>query len=131
MGYQSGTNLPTRHVVQDLQAESLDYKLWRDKEGALRAGETPAIYFQHRALTNQSCFVTGEKRSKIVKWLCSTTHESRHVDIQAERKDGTGKWLLETGEFKRWKEEKAKSRLLWGRGIRWYPHLSTGLRRQC
>ncbi|KAF8246554.1 hypothetical protein K440DRAFT_602223, partial [Wilcoxina mikolae CBS 423.85] len=84
------------HVVQDLRAESLEQKLWRDKEGELRA---------------------GEKRSKVIKWLCTAMHESRHIDIQAERKYGTGKWLLETDEFKQWKEGKAKSRLLWGRGI--------------
>ncbi len=58
------------------------------------------------------------KRAEVLTWLYSVDYESRHVDIQSRRMEGTGTWFLETPEFEKWLAGKSIPRLLWGKGIR-------------
>jgi len=58
---------------------------------------------------NDNCFnITNnnysapDNESKILAWLSPLEPWVRHQDIEAERVDGIGAWLLETKEFTRW-----------------------------
>ena len=46
---------------------------------------------------------TTDDRSKILTWLSPLEPRVRHRDIGARRIDTIGAWLLETEEFKRWR----------------------------
>jgi hypothetical protein len=60
----------------------------------------------------------AKKRQKVLNWIYPGSHESRHVDIQSKREEGTGRWLFEEAIFQRWYSGKPNSSLLWGYGIR-------------
>jgi len=59
---------------------------------------------------------TDEKRFAVLRWIHPENCNDRHVHIQSERKQGTGRWLFETPEFQRWMG-KESSRVLLGSGI--------------
>ncbi|KFX98618.1 hypothetical protein O988_04271, partial [Pseudogymnoascus sp. VKM F-3808] len=46
----------------------------------------------------------GEHQA-IVDWLSPTNYASQHSDFASRRQEGTGQWLLDSGEFKNWLNE--------------------------
>jgi hypothetical protein len=71
-----------------------------------------------RGLTMLDCNYIVKHREEILAWLFPVDFESRHIDIQAERRRGTGEWLLKATEFLSWKSAQKCSPFLWGSGIR-------------
>jgi hypothetical protein len=59
---------------------------------------------------------TDEERQKILKWLSPLNPFARQDEIFSKRQPGTGTWLLDSSEFKKWKSGEEKS--LWCFGIR-------------
>lgn len=57
-----------------------------------------------------------EQRQSIAGWLTQLDFKSRQHDTFSRREEGTGEWLLESREFKRWVENPGKT--LWCPGIR-------------
>lgn len=49
-----------------------------------------------------SDYVAKEKKKEIREWLSSRKLEIRHEKFHKDRIAGSGKWFLETGEFKNW-----------------------------
>ena len=48
-------------------------------------------------------FNTSDEDTQIMRWLSPLESNTRHQDVRNERFDGVGDWLLETGEFWRWR----------------------------
>ena len=41
---------------------------------------------------------------QILEWLSPLEPQQRHRGVQADRLDGVGNWVLETSEFKNWRD---------------------------
>jgi hypothetical protein len=61
--------------------------------------------------------VTDERR-KILDWLSKHNFWKNQIDYFACAEDGTGEWLLDSAEFKRWFEGLEGKRFLWCCGDR-------------
>jgi hypothetical protein len=59
----------------------------------------------------------NEKLQKILDDLFNERVDSRHSEVICQRKEGTGKWLLESPEFTDWVRGDSGSALLWAHGI--------------
>ena len=59
--------------------------------------------------------LSAEER-EIIKWLCPLEFLSKHNDALNRRQEGTGRWLLESCEFRSWLDH--GGRVLWCSGIR-------------
>jgi Cdc6-like AAA superfamily ATPase len=46
-----------------------------------------------------------QERRKILDWLTPTDHGAQQSDFISRRQKGTGQWLLDSGEFRRWFNE--------------------------
>jgi ankyrin repeat domain-containing protein 50 len=53
-----------------------------------------------------------DQRLRILQWLSPIDHRERHLTVQKQRLDGTGRWFLDSDEFKDWKTS-SKPSLLW------------------
>jgi len=51
----------------------------------------------------------------IISWLSRSNHLSKQIDILNRQQEGTGKWVFENLEYKRWLNGTTK--MLWCRGI--------------
>jgi len=49
-------------------------------------------------------YTTPDDRSEILAWLSPLEPRVRHRDIGARRVDSIGAWVLETEEFRRWRD---------------------------
>jgi len=59
------------------------------------------------------------KNQQILSWLSSTSFDEKQSDILSKRHPGTGEWLLNSDEFKAWRDGNPKtSQTLWCKGIR-------------
>ena len=43
---------------------------------------------------------------QILQWLSPLEPQQRHQDVGADRLDGVGNWVLETREFRKWRDAK-------------------------
>lgn len=60
----------------------------------------------------------AEERDQILEWLSVVKHEEKHYDVRVRRMNDTGDWLLQNGEFRRWRDEpKPRANVLWCYGI--------------
>ena len=41
---------------------------------------------------------------QILQWLSPLEPQQRHEDVRMERLDGVGNWVLETSEFRKWRD---------------------------
>ena len=41
---------------------------------------------------------------QILQWLSPLEPQQRHQDVRNSRLDGVGNWVLETSEFRRWRD---------------------------
>lgn len=60
-----------------------------------------------------------KKRREILQWLCTDDMESTHERHYKKRLPTTGQWLLDTQEFRSWRDA-VTSGLLWCHGTRKY-----------
>jgi len=51
--------------------------------------------------------VISDEDNQIREWLSPLKPHQRHGDVQADRLDGVGDWLLGTGEFQKWRNREA------------------------
>ena len=51
-------------------------------------------------------FIIGidEERSQILQWLSSLEPQKRHQNVRTGRLDRVGNWVLETSEFRKWRD---------------------------
>jgi len=51
-------------------------------------------------------FVTeiDEEGHQILQWLSPLEPQKRHQGVRTDRLDGVGNWVLETSEFKKWRD---------------------------
>lgn len=59
----------------------------------------------------------AEERRAILNHLYSENTDRRHNEIKAQRKEGTGGWLLRDHRFDQWMQGMTQSSLLWAYGI--------------
>jgi len=55
-------------------------------------------------------YTTVDDRLEILRWLSPLEPQVRHRDIASRRVDSIGTWLLETEEFKRWRNGSREDR---------------------
>ena len=48
-----------------------------------------------------------DEDNEIREWLSPLKPHQRHKDVQADRLDGVGNWLLGTGQFQKWRNREA------------------------
>ena len=60
---------------------------------------------------------SATKREEILNWISQETHIQRHHAIRCARTEGTGGWLLEQEEYRRWHDDPPSSNGLWCHGI--------------
>jgi len=41
---------------------------------------------------------------QILKWLSPLEPQNRHQNVRTDRLDGVGNWMLETSEFRKWRD---------------------------
>ena len=49
-------------------------------------------------------FYKSDEDAKIMRWLSSLEPNNRHQGVRNERFDGVGDWLLDTSEFREWRD---------------------------
>jgi len=54
------------------------------------------------SLNTVNNFTVADDRSSILAWLSPLEPRLRHQDIQANRVEHVGEWLLQTEEFRSW-----------------------------
>ncbi|RPB00708.1 hypothetical protein L873DRAFT_1679559 [Choiromyces venosus 120613-1] len=47
---------------------------------------------------------TSDDNAHIMQWLSPLEPQNRHQAVSTDRLDGVGSWLLETGEFREWRD---------------------------
>lgn len=52
---------------------------------------------------NPTLVTSADGRAELLSWLSPLEPHKRHQDVRIRRYDGIGDWLLETPEFKRWR----------------------------
>jgi len=45
-----------------------------------------------------------DERRQIQQWLSPLEPQLRHQGVRTDRLDGVGNWVLETGEFRNWRD---------------------------
>jgi len=57
-------------------------------------------------ITNVINFTGGQnaERHQILQWLSPLEPQQRHRGVQTDRLDGVGNWVLETSEFRKWRD---------------------------
>lgn len=59
--------------------------------------------------------LTGESVD-VFEWLSPTLYDKRHNEIKHSRIEGTGRWLLETAQYRCWRFELDAPSFLWCHG---------------
>ena len=49
-------------------------------------------------------YTVADDRSQLLAWLSPLEPKIRHRDIQEQRVDNVGEWLMQTEEFKSWRD---------------------------
>jgi hypothetical protein len=57
------------------------------------------------------------KKYEILNWISKQSYIQRHHAIRCARAEGTGGWLLEQEEYRRWRDDVSSSNGLWCHGI--------------
>ena len=52
---------------------------------------------------------TSDQNVQIMRWLSPLEPENRHHDVRTDRLEGVGDWLLETREWREWKEGEGRA----------------------
>jgi len=69
--------------------------------GNVNSGNVTNSYNNSITLDNRAITVnkTDDEDNQIKQWLSPLEPRHRHQNVQANRVDGVGRWLLESGEF--------------------------------
>ncbi|KAK2868085.1 hypothetical protein FQN49_003171 [Arthroderma sp. PD_2] len=59
----------------------------------------------------------NKKRQDILDWVSRLDQTQKHDNLRSPRLDGTGGWLLERPEYKRWRDDVSSSNVLWCHGV--------------
>lgn len=60
--------------------------------------------------------IDDRKRRKILEWISQTPFRDHHEEIEGNRLEGTGLWLISRDEFKQWRDNSFSS-VFWLTGI--------------
>jgi len=52
---------------------------------------------------------TDDEGRQILQWLSPLEPQQRHQSVRTDRLDGVGNWVLETSEFKKWRDAEEDS----------------------
>ena len=60
----------------------------------------------NNSFNNTVNFITeiDDEGRQILQWLSPLEPQQRHEDVRTERLDGVGNWVLETSEFRKWRD---------------------------
>ena len=53
---------------------------------------------------NNTTVYNSDEDAQIMRWLSPLEPNTRHRGVRNDRFDGVGDWVLETGEFREWRE---------------------------
>ena len=90
----------TDNTQKPLHFNRVSYKKWKMPQYTVNFSTT----FPNNGNTSDvwnSDTITDD-RSQLLAWLSPLSTGLRHWDIQEQRADGVGEWLLETEEFRGW-----------------------------
>jgi len=61
----------------------------------------------NNTINNIVSFITevDDEGRQILQWLSPLEPQQRHQDVRANRLGGVGNWVLETSEFRKWRDE--------------------------
>ena len=62
--------------------------------------------FNNNSFNNIVNYITGidDEGHQIPRWLSLLEPQQRHQGVRADRLDGVGNWVLETSEFRKWRD---------------------------
>ncbi|KAL8949723.1 MAG: hypothetical protein Q9222_004199 [Ikaeria aurantiellina] len=70
------------------------------------------------SLNANTAAIEATERNNILEWISKAKPEQKHHDVRLPRVEGTGDWLLQELEFKRWQQQRSTSGdVLWCHGI--------------
>jgi hypothetical protein len=90
------------------RSKQLQFILWRRARWVFSTMRSYCLW----ALT----YHLDQERWNIADWLCSLNFKPSQSEYFQKREEGTGEWLLESEEFKTWRDGMAET--LWCPGIR-------------
>ena len=69
-------------------------------------GNTNSFNNNNNSLNSIVNFITGidEEGRQILQWLSPLEPQQRHQGVRTDRLDGVGNWVLETNEFRKWRD---------------------------
>ena len=69
-------------------------------------GNTNSFNNNNNSFNSIANFIIGidEERSQILQWLSPLEPQERHQNVRTGRLDGVGNWVLETSEFRKWRD---------------------------
>jgi methionine salvage enolase-phosphatase E1 len=76
-------------------------------------------YFPHSGsipCLSGSDLITGDRRRKVLRWICNIDHERDHCSAKEKRVAMTGKWILTDRKYLQWKQSLGKLFWLYGDG---------------
>jgi len=68
--------------------------------------DTNSFNNNNNSFNNIVDLITGinEEGQQILQWLSPLEPQQRHQGVRTDRLDGVGHWVLETSEFRKWRE---------------------------
>ena len=69
-------------------------------------GNTNSFSNNNNSFNNIVSFITGidDEGRQILQWLSPLSPHQRHQDVRTDRLDSVGNWVLETSEFREWRD---------------------------
>ncbi|KAH6697238.1 hypothetical protein F5X68DRAFT_272237 [Plectosphaerella plurivora] len=94
----------TREAVEDLHRrfQAINDSVSRDALAVVTKGVTELREAQQQT-------VLDKDTEQILDWISSADYDSIHSDFIGRRQEGTGKWLLESEEYKQWLDGSKKA----------------------
>ena len=101
-----GSSRLPREVIITVHDLSLTHKKSRSPSIAQMSPKHQQPTSNINSFNNIANFIPeiGHEGRQILKWLSPLEPQQRHQGVQADRLDGVGNWVLETGEFKKWRD---------------------------
>ena len=72
--------------------------------------DNSAFSSNKNSVSVQNNYAVADDRSTLLTWLSPLEPKLRHQDIQEHRVDNVGEWLLQTEEFRSWRDWSGKGK---------------------
>ena len=80
-------------------------------------GRVPSVRLMSLLVLTDCAVIKDETDLNVLEWLSPLNPQQTHVDVRSQRLPGTGLWLLDKDEFKRWRYDALSPHILWCHGI--------------